>query len=83
MKQFYLLIIIFCSLSNSTVFSQPVLDSVEETYLQTGGRIFTHRLYLAGIVEYDGEEIPWYKIDPVSDCQQHQESISYRRGDSP
>lgn len=65
MKQFYLLIIILCSLSNSVVFSQPVLDSVEEAYLQTGGRIFTHRLYLAGIVEYDGEEIPWYKIDPV------------------
>ena len=65
MKQFYFLLIIFFCLSGSPVFSQPVMDSVEESYMHTGGRIFSHRMYLSGIVEYDGEDIPWYSIDPV------------------
>lgn len=65
MKQFYLLISLFSFISVPAVLSQPVMDSVEDAYAQTGGRIFSHRLYLAGIVDYEGEEIPWYQIAPV------------------
>ena len=65
MKQFYHLLLLLSWLSSSAALAQPVMESVEDAYMATGGRIFSHRLYLAGIVEYDGEDIPWYKIDPV------------------
>ena len=65
MKQFYSLILLFSWFSGSAALAQPLVESVEETYMQTGGRIFSHRLYLAGIVEYEGEDIPWYQIAPV------------------
>lgn len=58
-------IFILSLLPTLSVVAQPVMESVEDAYMETGGRIFSHRLYLAGIVEYDGEEIPWYQIAPV------------------
>ncbi len=58
-------IFILSCLSSLSVVAQPVMDSVEEAYMHTGGRIFSHRLYLAGIVEFEGEEVPWYQIAPV------------------
>ena len=61
----FLQIFILSCLSSLSVVAQPVMDSVEEAYMHTGGRIFSHRLYLAGIVEFEGEEVPWYQIAPV------------------
>lgn len=58
-------IFILSCLPTLSVGAQPVMDSVEEAYMHTGGRIFSHRLYLAGIVEFEGEEVPWYQIAPV------------------
>ncbi|MBR1465293.1 MAG: DUF4294 domain-containing protein [Bacteroidaceae bacterium] len=58
-------IFILSCLPTLSVVAQPVMDSVEEAYMHTGGRIFSHRLYLAGIVEFEGEEVPWYQIAPV------------------
>ena len=61
---FFLNLIIATALPTDAL-SQPVMDTVEEAYLHTGRNIFTHRMGFAGIVEFDGEEIPWYYIDPV------------------
>ncbi len=45
--------------------AQSVLVSTEDIYLNTGGRIFSHRMTYNGVVEFNGEEMSWYYIDPV------------------
>ena len=51
----------FCARMNA----QPVFVSTEDIYMNTGGRIFSHRMTFNGVVEFNGEEMSWYYIDPV------------------
>ena len=64
MKQFYSLILALL-LSPCVLHSQPIVESVEGNQEYTGSRIFSHRMGFAGIIEWRGEDIPWYYIDPV------------------
>ena len=65
MKKFFPIVIILLMASGTRAAAQPLMDTVENAYLNTGGKIFSHRMGFAGIVEWDGEEIPWYEIATV------------------
>ncbi len=59
------LIIVFMAFGFAKGMAQPVVVSVDDIYMNTGGRLFSHRMTWNGIVEYNGEEMSWYHIDPV------------------
>ncbi len=64
MPRFYI-IIICCFLGMGRLAAQPVVVSVDDIYFNTGGRLFSHRMTWNGVIEYNGEEMSWYYIDPV------------------
>ena len=65
MKKLYSILISLLMIGSMPAHAQLLMETLEDTYLNTGGRIFSHRMSFAGIVSFQGEDIPWYYIDPV------------------
>ena len=57
MKQFYTILLSLLMAGSVPTHAQLLMETLEDTYLNTGGRIFSHRMSFAGIVSFQGEDI--------------------------